>query len=552
MSQKTLSWGVDPTCIESTIAAAPKSRPFEHIHTTPVVQSTASEIPIRSAAEASESIRHRQVSFQASGHDTTRVMLSETDRHKIRLASAFLAFFTLGWGDGVTGTLLPHFQADFHLSFMTSSLFFVASATGYGIGTLLVEHVTRFLGRYHITVNGAVPVEASSIRRGVLTRSSRSKPSTSRLPAYSASQSRFVTLVLASLLHAAFFAIMGSKRGFPSMFVAYVISAFARSFISAVLNVYVSSTPRNALGYMYGTWALGSFAAPLVCQSIIAVGVPWAHFYYGSLVLSAINTSVIVLAFRPTHRESAAEADLALQMIRLPQANASLRTGTSCISPSGSEPSQISRSDLKSVPSGNCTEYRRPPLSTGAFLRAAKEPYVWAFSLFSWLYTGTESSTQGFIVLYLLNTRNANPETVGYVTSGFWGGMAISRLIWGYASPGISFRQRKYLIHGCIVLAMCMHLCIWFVRSFVENAFSAAMVGVAYGPIFPGNLAQATETLPQELHLVCLAIISAFASIGAGTLSNIEGAHILPYVTVAQTATMFCLWYFFPSHPSSS
>ncbi|OCH96576.1 MFS general substrate transporter [Obba rivulosa] len=493
---------------------------------------------------------------EALGDNPAPFIPSKVERSKSRLTSALFAFFTLGWADGVTGTLLPHFQADFHLSFMTSSLFFVASATGYGIGTLLVEHVMRFLGRYYITLNGAF---ATGSRRSLLQRSSSSGPGATKILAYSASQSRFVTLVLASLLHATFFAIMGSRRGFPSMFVAYVISAFARSFISGGYNnVYVSSTPRNALGYMYGTWAIGSFAAPLVCQSIIAVGVPWARFYCGSLVLSAINTSVIVFAFRPTPHESAAEVSLALQMIRPSQPGASLRSGAADISPSGFEPSEFSRGDLKSTSSVACTNYTKPPLSTGALLRACKEPYVWAFSLFSWLYTGTESSTQGFIVLYLLNTRNANPQTVGYVTSGFWGGMAISRLVWGYASPMITFRQRKYIIHGCILLAMCMHLCIWFVRSFVENAFSAAMVGVAYGPIFPGNLAQATETLPQELHLVSLAIISAFASFGAalfpfitGTLSNIEGAHILPYVTVAQTATMFCLWCFFPSRSSS-
>jgi hypothetical protein len=31
--------------------------------------------------------------------------------------------------------------------------------------------------------------------------------------------------------------------------------------------------------------------------------------------------------------------------------------------------------------------------------------------------------------------QNANPNTVGYVTSGFWAGQAISRFIWGYYTP---------------------------------------------------------------------------------------------------------------------
>lgn len=43
--------------------------------------------------------------------------------------------------------------------------------------------------------------------------------------------------------------------------------------------------------------------APLVCQSLIAKGVPWFHFYYGSIVLSAINLGILGLAFFPTHTE---------------------------------------------------------------------------------------------------------------------------------------------------------------------------------------------------------------------------------------------------------
>lgn len=38
-----------------------------------------------------------------------------------------------------------------------------------------------------------------------------------------------------------------------------------------------------------------------------------------------------------------------------------------------------------------------------------------------------------------------------------------------------------------------------------------------------------------------------------GVLETADGARILPYVTVAQTATMFVVWFFFPPRlPSSS
>ena len=52
--------------------------------------------------------------------------------------------------------------------------------------------------------------------------------------------------------------------------------------------------------------------APLVCQSIIAKGIAWNHFYFGSLVLSAISSVLAFYAFFPTAEEHDAEVTAAL------------------------------------------------------------------------------------------------------------------------------------------------------------------------------------------------------------------------------------------------
>lgn len=49
---------------------------------------------------------------------------------------------------------------------------------------------------------------------------------------HSASQGRFFALILASLFHASYFAIMGSKRGFSTSLVGYAIAAFARAILT--------------------------------------------------------------------------------------------------------------------------------------------------------------------------------------------------------------------------------------------------------------------------------------------------------------------------------
>ena len=49
---------------------------------------------------------------------------------------------------------------------------------------------------------------------------------------YSSSQGRHLVLLIASVAHAMYFIMMGSRSGFPVMFLAYVVSAFARALLA--------------------------------------------------------------------------------------------------------------------------------------------------------------------------------------------------------------------------------------------------------------------------------------------------------------------------------
>ena len=60
---------------------------------------------------------------------------------------------------------------------------------------------------------------------------------------------------------------------------------------------------------------LGGVASPLVCQTIIDMGIPWSHFYLGSLVLSAFNVAFLVITFQPTTTEFLTDRENALTMI---------------------------------------------------------------------------------------------------------------------------------------------------------------------------------------------------------------------------------------------
>ncbi|KAG2750782.1 MFS general substrate transporter [Suillus brevipes Sb2] len=428
---------------------------------------------------------------------------------------------------------------------MTCSLLFTGSTVGSVVGTILLERIVNFLGQFYPSLNHCTYLPPVPFFDRLFT-----KDVSAALPCgvgYSPAKARFSSLVLGGLLHPLFFIIMGTARNYPSLLLAYAIAAFARSFWTGehfCRNFYVVSTPKKPLGVLLGCWCIGSFSAPLVCQTLMAKGIPWKHFYLGSLVISVIALSLTVYSFRPTRNEFLADCNAALDAMRITPSAHSPRTDT-MIQPSHEE--KVRDSSARRV------DARCPP---NTLLLALSMPYQWAFSLFAFIYSGSETTFQGFIVTYLLTNRGSSPDTVGYVSSGFWGGMAAGRILWGYYCTGLTFTQRKHIIHACTGVAFLMTILIWFVNSTIENALSSAVVGLMYGPIFPGTLGLCNDVLPRDVHMVSMAILTAVASAGSavlpfmtGIISNMDGMRVFCYVTVSQTVAMFVLWLFFPSSP---
>lgn len=52
-----------------------------------------------------------------------------------------------------------------------------------------------------------------------------------------------------------------------------------------------------------------------------------------------------------------------------------------------------------------------------------------------------------------------------------------------------------------------MFLVIWLVPSVFGDCFAASIVGLVYGPMFPGGLGLAIDVLPSELALVSMAVL---------------------------------------------
>ena len=117
---------------------------------------------------------------------------------------------------------------------MVSSLLFTGSTCGsveckyeclpcspihsFFAGTLIVERALGRLGLYYPSLPNRSLVPA------LFTRKFQGKRS------FSISQGRYTCLLLASTIHTMFFVVMASSTGFPTLFLAYVVAAFGRSF----------------------------------------------------------------------------------------------------------------------------------------------------------------------------------------------------------------------------------------------------------------------------------------------------------------------------------
>ncbi|KAJ7630725.1 major facilitator superfamily domain-containing protein [Roridomyces roridus] len=414
----------------------------------------------------------------------------------------------------VTGTALPYFQAAFHLSYMTSSLLFVATMTGFTVGTFCVPSVMNFLGRFYLS-SPKMAISPFSPFRIALSHISPNALG------QSPTQARYYCVILASFGPPIFFVLMGAKIGLPIMFVAYVVLSSARSILTASLNVFLAELPSKPLGYAYAAWGLGAVVAPLIFQLTAGVGLPWAHFYFGSLVLAAVSAVFLGLTFVPTAQEWALDRRQALEAKNSPP------------------------SPVDSPQSGP---------SASLFRRVGSMPYLWALVLFALMYCGSETTTQGLIVQYLLAERNANPNTVGYVSSGFWAGETTSRLAWSFFSPRLTPTSRKYIVQSCLGVALAMQLFIWFINSEIENTVSGSLVGLFYGPLWPAILELCNDLLPEDVKMIAMAIVSAAGSAGSAVFPFMTGIVVTrfsmrfwSYITVTQTALLFAIWPLFPT-----
>ena len=107
----------------------------------------------------------------------------------------------------------------------------------------------------------------------------------------------------------------------------------------------------------------------------------------------------------------------------------------------------------------------------------------------------------GWVVQFLISVRGGVPSKVGYVASGFWGGLTLGRVV--LAEPVNKLGERRPVM-VLIVAALAMQFIYWFVPNVIANAVVVSLLGFFIAPFFPVGISVLTKLLPRELHVASI------------------------------------------------
>lgn len=193
----------------------------------------------------------------------------------------------------------------------------------------------------------------------------------------------------------------------------------------------------------------------------------------------------------------------------------------------------------------------KKPSQLNEMLQAFKIKTVLLGALFIFAYQGAEVSISGWVISFLIDTRNGNPAAVGYVTSGFWGGITFGRFFLSHPAHKIG---EKIFVYFLILGAAAFELLVWLVPNIITDAVSVAIVGVLLGPIYPCATVIFSRGIDRKRQISGLSVISAFGSSGGaaapfsvGILTQAAGTFVLHPVAIGLFGCMIACWFCLPT-----
>lgn len=167
---------------------------------------------------------------------------------------------------------------------------------------------------------------------------------------------------------------------------------------------------------------------------------------------------------------------------------------------------------------------------------AMKNRIVWTLAIFLFTYMGVEVAVGGWLVEFMRQERDGANLESGLVSTGFWLGITVGRLVLGFVNDRLGERVALMFYLG---LAIVFELLFWLISQFVVSAVMVALLGFFIGPLFPVAMVVAAKLLPKHLHTAGIGFAAALGGGGAAVLPFVAG--LIAQAKGVQTLQPFAL-----------
>lgn len=304
----------------------------------------------------------------------------------------------------------------------------------------------------------------------------------------------------------------------------------------------------EVLGFLHGFYGLGAAISPLVATSLVTqAGWEWYKFYYIMVGAAALEVVVLVSAFW----KADAKAYNAEHPHTVDNIDSGESTPRATDSSNQGHPSAKPRSFWEKIsPFG-----KRVKGAKSKTAEAVKNKVTLLASVFLLVYVGVEVSIGGWIVVFMLNVRKGAPFASGMVSTGFWLGITVGRLVLGFVT-GRLFKTEKHAVAVYLVFSVALQLMFWLIPNFFVSAVMISLVGFFLGPLFPAAIVAMTKLLPKNLHVAAVGFAAAFGASGAcvmpfavGAIANAAGVKVLQPIVLGALVVCLGVWVFIPKLP---
>ncbi len=434
--------------------------------------------------------------------------------NKYRLIAAFCSLFAAGIHDSVPGELLPHIEDYYDISYGIVSLIWVGSAVGFILVAIIGNLIHNYLGttKNIILGNGCI--------------------------------------ILMSLL------IMLSPP-FPVIVVGFFFSGFGLATNLTEFNMFVSLYSKNKkyLGYLHASYGIGGIVAPLVGNIMTSNGIKWSYFYFILLGLSVFNLCFSSLTLKGCEKDLKQYKTKNKNKIQNSNSNINTNNNTnyneanSIGNPEKTILTNTFDKDMESNETRITVSKRKNPKA------AYTNKNVWLVSLFDLFYQGAEVAIGGWIVTFIMKYRNGDIKKIGYIASGYWGGLTVSRIFLTSLISKYGGWKRGITILG--ILSIFFELLTWLIPNIIANGITVALAGMSIGPIIPLLIAFSVneKIISKDLQVVGLTMLSAFGAVGGalfpfiiGIISqSVDSTFIVHPVSLALFVVMLISWFLLPN-----